>query len=163
MSSTNPGLILYRFFKYHFYNSCHKHCIFNASLLLSKLSSGPYLYFQPHTTQTIFACMIQTKQEGPPFPQTRPTFSHLFALQTAFFLPRMSFSFLLRNLLFSSSFTQFKKLLSSCPLSWNFLGKPSITCTLLTLYLPLFCVQKHSILYYHHFFNLFLLRIGTVL
>ena len=37
------------------------------------------MYFQAYTAHIIFVFMIQPKQDGPPFPQTHLTLSHLFA------------------------------------------------------------------------------------
>lgn len=91
ISSTNSVLISYTFFKYHFKNSCHKHRTFNGSLLLSKLSSGPNMYFQPYTAHIIFCVRDPTQTGWATLPlNTSHIATSLLLPRTFFFLEYLS-------------------------------------------------------------------------
>lgn len=76
-SSANSGLISYVFFKYHFYNGCHKYLCFLIAFQMKHRSGR---HFQPHTAQAIFTFVMQPTQDGPAFPQRQPVVSYPLCL-----------------------------------------------------------------------------------
>lgn len=125
VSSANSGLISYVFFKYHFYNGCHKYPVFPYCFPneAQVWTAFPATYNTNHlhvrdATQTGWASLP---------PKTAYSFISPLPLPTAFFPPRISSSLLLRSLPPHSPCSS-KKWLSPCHLFWNFLGRrdPSV-------------------------------------